>query len=87
MKIMKSQIDSTIVLSELAGKRPEVNYTIRLSRISLAGETAWATYESWEPCGTANTSRVRYFSSLSDVLNYITSIISDDEQKQLLRAL
>lgn len=86
MKIMKSQIDSTIVLTELDGKRPEVMYTIRLSRIGFAGETAWAVNESIEEWAS-KTASVRYYRNLAEALNLVTSLINPEEQKQLLRAL
>ena len=82
MKIMKSQ-DASLMLSEIKGYRADANFTISLSRVSLAGETAWAINQSSEILH-----EIRYFSSLSDALNVLTSVIRDkDEQKQLLRAL
>ena len=82
MKIMKS-VDSTIVLTELSGYRADANFTVRLSRVSLGGETAWAISQSSEI-----TAEIRYFAELSAALNALTSVIRDrDEQKQLLRAL
>ena len=79
MKIMKSNIDSTVILSEIKGYRPEANFTVSLSRISLAGSVAWAIDKSGE---------ISYYSSLAEALNNMTRVInSPDEQKQLLRAL
>ena len=82
MKIMKSQ-DASLMISEIKGYRADANFTVSLSRVSLAGETAWAISQSSEILH-----EIRYFSSLSDALNVLTSVIRDkDEQKQLLRAL
>jgi len=87
MKIMKSAIDSSIILSELSGYRADAMFSIRLSRISVAGETAWAVSESCDACAGI-TASVRYYRSLAEALNALTSVIrSVDEQKQLLRAL
>ena len=82
MKIMKSP-SSKIAISEIKGYRADANFTVSLSRVSLAGETAWAISQSSEILH-----EIRYFSSLADALNVLTSVIRDhDEQKQLLRAL
>ena len=84
MKIMKSQIDAAIVLSEITGYRKDANFTVRLSRVSLAGETAWSVTKSSEFSAT----EVCYFSDLASALNEMSSVIRDnDERKQLLRAL
>ncbi len=83
MKIMKSQIDAAITLSEITGYRKDANFVVSLRRVSLAGETAWSVSRSAE-----TTAEIRYFRNLADALNVLTSLIRDgEEQKQLLRAL
>ena len=84
MKIMKSQIDASLVLTELAGYHADANFTVRLSRVSLAGETAWGVIKSSE----LSEIEVRYYDTLAGALNEMSSAIRDkDERKQLLRAL
>ena len=79
MKIMKSQIDASLVLTELAGYRSDANVVVRINRVALAGETAWATDINGE---------IRYWDSLAKALNCINDVIREKgEQKQLLRAL
>lgn len=79
MKIIKSPTAARIMFTNLSGYRADANFTVELTRVNFAGETAFAVDINGE---------ISYCRSLADALNRVCSAIrTKDEQQQLLRAL
>ena len=79
MEIIKSPTAARIMFTNLTGYRADANFTVELTRVNFAGETAFAVDINGE---------IRYCSVLADALNVICGAIrSKDKQQQLLRAL